>query len=87
MAKISGFSFKKSKTGDFVSVPGKKQLPHRIDLIKKALADNKNPLDLFFNFELDDCITASGASEIKEEIKLFEAWENGLSGDGLEFSQ
>lgn len=61
-----------------VGVPGKKILPHRIDLIKKAIADGYNPEEMFFNFRLPNCENSSDQKQIDEEVELFETWKSAV---------
>jgi len=72
---ITGFSFKKTQDGKVIGVPGKKQRPHRVELISNMIDQGEDPSDVFFNFHMEDCENASGADLIKKENKLFKKWE------------
>jgi len=76
--KISGFSFKKLKSGEAVGVEGKKILPHRVDLISQFMNEKKDVSDMFFNFNVADCINESNMEQIYAESELLETWESSL---------
>ena len=75
MSKVTGFKFKISKD-EIVPMAGEPVLPHRIDLIKEKMK-NKQYQDcwkLFFNFDLDNCVTSLNDEQLEEEMKLYNSF-------------
>ena len=70
---ITGFSFKKSKTGTLIGEAGIKILPNRIDKIKQLILDgNKAELDkTFFNFKVPDHNNNMTLSQLETELQLY----------------
>jgi len=82
-SKFTGVKLSFSDKGECIKITrGKKILPHRVDLIEKKL-NNKNLSgieDMFFNFELKNCLTASTIKHIQKENELLEQYFKILDG-------
>jgi hypothetical protein len=85
--QLSGFSFIKTKTGDFISKAGEVVDRHRIDVLKDSMKLNIRPqriTELFFDFSLTKCASKSTLTQLKEEIKLYKLWKKRLSNQSSE---
>ena len=71
--KTTGFSFKKSKSGDLIATPGRKIKPHRVELITRYMKSSAtSAMQNLFNFNLENYETSLNLKQLNEEIKLFE---------------
>ena len=80
MNKFSGIKldFSKSGTEEVGVVIGEEIKPHRLDLIKKKMAneDYDGLEDMFFNFHVKGCKNPSTWDQCMEESSLFDEYKN-----------
>ena len=84
--KFTGIKLNFSEDGECVKIiRGREVLPHRVDLIKQKLSncDLSGIENMFFNFTLKGCRTASTAKHIKIENALVEQYFNLIETGGF----
>jgi hypothetical protein len=71
---VSGLKLNFNDDGEVEVKKGKRQLPHRVELVEQAFAEERyeDAWQMIFNFSLRNCRHATNKALLERENKIFE---------------